>query len=195
MAKNEMKNIKKNIEVKKKKKTWVGIIAPKIFNNMEVGDSYCSGPESLVGKVVKVNMMALTQDPRKQSMTASLKITEIKGDKVLSEFDALTMGSSHLKRVVRRETSKIEDAFEVEGKDKTKYVIKPLAVARTHIHHSLQTDIRNRWREIIREEFLKSELEDVIGMIIGGRFQKELKDMLRKITPLSILEIKAVKRI
>ena len=77
MAKNEMKNIKKTAEVKKKRKMWVTILAPPMFNNVEVGESYCSGPETLIGKVVKVNMMTLTQDPRKQGMTMASLCTPL----------------------------------------------------------------------------------------------------------------------
>ncbi len=195
MGKHEIKNIKKTSEVKKKRKMWVTIFAPEMFNNVEVGESYCSAPEALLGRVVNANMMVLSQDPKRQGTTAALKITQVKGDKVGTEFAGMFVGGAHLKRLVRRETSKIEDSFVVEGKDKSRYEIKPVAVTRKKAHHSTQTDLRNKWREIIASEFATKDAGEVINAIIFGRFQKDLKDSLRKIAHIGILEIKSIRKL
>ena len=52
---------------KKKRKKWIPILSTKEFHNMEIGETYIEDPATAIGKVVTINLMVLTRDPKKQS--------------------------------------------------------------------------------------------------------------------------------
>src|SRR3989344_1941834 len=54
---------------KKVKKRWIPMVASKEFDHVVLGETYVDDPEKAVGKVVRVNLMSLTNDPKKQSKT------------------------------------------------------------------------------------------------------------------------------
>ena len=69
-----------------KKKRWVAIIAPKLFNDQLLGESFVEEPANLVGRCVSVSLMVLTGDPQKQNVSVSFKIVGVQNDMVTTEL-------------------------------------------------------------------------------------------------------------
>ena len=49
------------------KKEWYPILAPKIFQNTVLGETYVYEPEQMVGKGITKNLMNLTNDVKRQN--------------------------------------------------------------------------------------------------------------------------------
>src|SRR3989338_5688722 len=156
MSKHKKEDIKKT-EIKKKKKIWVSILADKDFNNQEIGETLCEEPKQLIGRCIDVNLMTLTNDPKKQNVKLQFKVREIKGEKVEAEVIGYELNTSHVKRVIRRGSEKIDDSFLVETKDNVKYRIKPLLLTRYGTKRSILSAIRAKMREIAMDNFKKTD--------------------------------------
>ena len=59
---------------KAKKKTWVKIHAPKIFNEQIIGETLVADSSLTIGKPITVNLMNLTGDIKKQQININDRI-------------------------------------------------------------------------------------------------------------------------
>ena len=69
------------IALKKKKKQWFTIVAPREFNEMEIGESLAPDTQSLVNRRISLSLGFLTGDLRRQNTKVLFRINEIKNDK------------------------------------------------------------------------------------------------------------------
>ena len=182
--------------IKKIKKKWVKINSQKqFFRGQEIGETYTADPSKVVGKVLKVNLMTLTGDPKKQSFNARFKVTTAEDTGATADFIGYRMASSQVKRIVRRATDKIEDSFLIQTKDNTKVRIKPLLVTRNTTNKSVLKALRKKSKEFITERSKATEYSALVSEILAGKLQKDLRLSLKKIYPTNMVEIKALNKI
>ncbi|MDP4012748.1 MAG: hypothetical protein Q8R00_04045 [Candidatus Nanoarchaeia archaeon] len=184
------------IASKKLKKRWVSIYSQRqFFKGQEIGETFTSDPTATVGKVLNINLMNLTGDPKKQSFNARFKVTGSEEGKAVADFIGYQMGTSQIKRLVRKATNKIEDSFDVETKDKVKLKIKPLLLTRNLAHNSVLTSLRKQTREFVANRFKETDYSSIVSEIISGKLQKDIKLTLKKTYPINIVEIKTLKKL
>jgi len=183
------------VSAQKKKKKWYAIYAPGLFNEQVIGESLTSEPSSLIGKRVGLNLMNLTNDPKKQNFRIIFKIIKVDGEKVFTDIIGYEMLLTHVKRIMRKGIEKVEDSFIVQSKDNVNMQIKPLLLARNKTRHSVLTAIRKTTREFLAEEAKKQDYNELVQCIIINKIQKQLRDKVNKIYPLVACEFRIVKKI
>lgn len=180
---------------KQKKKKWYQIYAPDLFRGQVIGESLASDPNMLMGKRLSVNLMNLTDDPKKQNFRLVFKIVKIDGDKALTEIIAYEMLLTHVKRMMRKGVEKIEDSFVVQSKDNVNIRLKPLLLIRNKVNHSVSTAIRKKDQEVMSDEAKKQDYSDILRSIITNKLQKQSREALTKIYPLAACELRIVERL
>lgn len=180
-------------KTKRKKKRWISIVGNKPFENKDLGESYVADAESLVGRNLKLNLMTVLGNPRKQNINIGFTITEAKENKGHATVNGFEMISSTLKRFVRRNKDKVEDSFLAKTKSGKLLRIKPLIITQANTYKSEQTRLRLTAREQIRDYTSKNEFEAIVQDLIDGKLQKTLKENLSKLYPLRAAEIRSAK--
>ena len=186
---------KQELQDKKKKMKWVQILAPKEFNNVEVGETYIEEPINSVGKTLTVNLMVLTRDPKKQSNNITFKVTEFKNNALQTEILNLNMQTAQLKRTTRKDKTKIEDSFVVVTKDNIKLKFKPILLTKAIAHKSILTALRKSTREVVSKVGKESTFSQFIKDIVSGQTQKIIKNENKKVYPLASCTIKRIERL
>jgi ribosomal protein S3AE len=179
----------------KGKKKWFPIVGKGEFDNALLGEGLGKTPQDLVGKKVSINLMVLTNDPRKQSVSLDFLVKGVEGNNAFTELVGYRISASHVKRVIRKAVRKIDDSIVVESKDKVKYRIKPLLISRFRVNKGIASVIRLRAREILEKSFKETSSKDVFIGAISNRIQMELKKDLKKISPLAVTEIRMLQKI
>jgi len=186
--------VTKTTEKKVKKRKWHEILS-KDFNNIILGEIITKDPNSVLGRVLKVNLGNLIRDIKLQNVTVSFKIVGLDGEKFQTEIYGYSLSSSYTKRIVKTKKTKIDDSFICESKDKIKVRIKPLIVTRNNINRSLATLIRKESIKLIKDYLSKNDYYAFFRSLIDKKFGAEFKKTLNKIYPLSIFEIRIMKRL
>lgn len=181
--------------LKKKKKIWVGIQAPKEFRIRDIGESLVSLPEQLINKVSQVNLANLTGDPKKQNIYISLKVKEIKENKGLTEIVQFNVAPSYLKRFNRMAKQKAEQSLILKTKDNIEIRIKAMAFSKNKTKNSVLTAVRAKMREFLINNVQSKTYDEIMNEIINFEFQKNLNRELKAIYPLSNVMVKAVIKI
>ena len=184
----------KQVVLKKKKKKWIPIFANKMFNDIQIGDSYVSEPSLLIGRYIETNLMELTNDIKKQNIKVLFKIGNVTENKATADLVGYELLGSVIRRVVKRAKSKIDDSFIVETKDNAKMVVKSIILTKTKTAHSILTKLRFKSKEYIIANFKKWAYDEAFAELLNHNLQKNLREYLKKIYPVSVVEVRYFKK-
>ncbi len=177
-------------KIRRGKRKWYSINAPKLFDEQEIGQTLVYETESIVGKHVKVNLMTLTNNPKKQSMNVFFVVTDFKENKASTKTIGIEMQQASTRRLARRGRSKVADSFRARTKKGQIVRIKPVIMTRTLADGEVQRALRARCRELIKETLGKYSFDTVISDIANNRLQKYLKDQLSAVFPVRSADIR-----
>jgi small subunit ribosomal protein S3Ae len=174
-----------------KKKRWFQLIAPKMFNNQTLGETLVAEPDKMMKKPIKVSMMSLTGDMKKQHITIKFEVTNIVESKAHTRVVGYEFGPASIKRLVRRRRKRVDDSYLCNTKDNIKVRIKPFFVTRAETNKSVMTSMRKLSKVFIEKFAVERKCDDLIYDIIDYRLQKELRKILGKVYPLRSCEIRS----
>lgn len=181
--------------IKKKKKNWYTILAPKEFENVVIGETLASNVNSIIGRVVSTNYVMIGSNVKKQSVNLLFKVREAKDDKLFTELVGYDLLGSFVKRLVRKQRSKIDDSIDVETKDKIKVKIKLLMLSKRITTSSKLSAVRINSRQLLKTSFEKEDFNTMVDMILKDRLQIFLKNRLKKIYPLAVCEVRSFRKL
>jgi len=182
---------KKITTTKVKKKKWYPVLASKNFNEQLLGESYVSDPEQLNNKFININLSTLTNNFRDQNLNLTFKVNSVIESRARTILVRYTMLPSFLKRFVRRDKSKVSDSFIAKDKLGKKIRVKPLIITHNLAAKSQQTQIRKLAKDFTKQYLQKISFDDFVTELMRKFFQKKLRDVLKKITPIKFAEIRS----
>ena len=174
---------------KKKKRKWYSIYTPKSYGSAEIGESFVSSPQMLIGKKIRVNPIHLTR-VRSPSIRITLQIKEVKEEKALTEEVQYEILSNFVNRIVRKRKSKVDTSQKLKTKDDQKVVLKTIIITRGKIKGGVSTSLKNEVLKVLEEKVKKETFNKLFDSILNYSFQKSIVKDLKKITPIQKVEIK-----
>lgn len=199
MVKKELKKQKTKPKLKKtdskrtadkwKKKKWFTIFAPKLFDQREVGETVAEKPETLIGRVIKVNARELTGNPKKQHITLFFKIKDVQGLKAYTKLMGHEINSNFLKRVIRRRTSKMETNQIVALKEGEKARVKSVVVSGRKLTGIKGTAVRKVMIEKIAYSSKKRDFDDFVNEMVFGNIAIKIQNEAKKIGMIRRVEV------
>lgn len=175
-----------------KKKVWVPMIAPALFNNQPIGEMYLTEDANPVGRHVTVSLMTLTGDPQRQNIHISFKISKAENNQLLTTLVGFKITPSAVRKMMRRARDRIDDSFVAKTQDGIAVRVKPVLITRGRSKGSVLADMRRTLRLTVVRALAKHTFVDFIGSLVAHKFQRELQDTLRKIYPLQVCELRDV---
>ncbi len=175
-----------------KKKVWLPIIAPALFNNQTIGEIYVEEPQQAIGRRITVSLMVLTGDPQRQSIHISFDITKAENHQLHTQVVGYSIIPVAVRKMMRRGKNRIDDSFVAKTQDGIALRIKPTLITRSKATGTVLTDVRKHLRANIVRALSKTKFIDFIHDLVAHKYQRELQDSLRKIHPLQICELRDV---
>lgn len=175
-----------------KKKIWCPIIAPKLFKNIFLGETYITEPKLALNKTITKNLMDLTKDIKKQNMNIKFVVDKIEGGKAHTKVIGFKMISSSIKRLTRRRSDKIELSFVCKTSDNKRVRIKPLLFTRSITRSSVTATLNKATTEQLTKAISKTSFDDLLNDLISHRVQSHFWKSLKTIYPLRNFEIKSM---
>jgi len=173
----------------KGKKKWISIVSPANFGEKEIGHSLVFEPENLLGRKLKVNLMLLTNDIRKQSTIIKFKINEIKNQCAHTVTLGYEISPLALKKTVRRKKNKLTQSFVMQTKNKVDARIKTLFV--TH-NKTTSVKIKQLQYAVLKEmlAFVEANNYDaLVTNLLSGDLQNKIKAKLNKLMPMRYFDV------
>lgn len=188
------KVITKKARVSIVKKRWYAVQAPKVFNTVVFGETLAAEPEFLKGRGIKTNLGTVIRSIKKQNMEVRFKITGLEGNTCTTELVSMEILPPHVKRIVKRAKKRVDDSFVVTTKDDIKVRLKPMLLVKDNVQHSLLTSLRFVARDFFAKVAQETIFNEFVNMILMGDIYKDLKGELKKVYPVSAVEMRAFVR-
>ena len=164
-----------------KKKKWFVITADPIFDNKEIGKTIAIEGGSLKGRTMKKTLDTLTNNIKDSAYIITFKVDKVTGGKaetIISDFDTKV---GHLKRMIRRQKSKIEDIIYPITKDGHKLKLKLLFIAGYKFSTQTRTEARNIMDAFFISEIKEKVLKEAWSEIIFQKISEKCKKKLTKL--------------
>ncbi len=190
MSKQE---VKKESRIKTIKKSWYKILAPKLFGQREIGESYLSNPESAMGRALRYNLKELTGNVKDQNVYILFKIDKVMGTTLHTAPIGYELSPSSVKRMVKKNTTRLDDYFIDVSKDGKKAVIKSVLITSIKIQRSVGKALKKTLQDTVHDDLSKNDFATFIGNLASGKIRSELRKRLAKIYPLKEASIRMVK--
>ncbi len=184
---------KKISKIKVKKKSWFKLVSPDLFGNKEIGEMYLAAPNSAVGRKLKVTLKELSGNVRDQHAYVNFKISKLDGSVLRTEIIGCGLTSSYVKRMVRKNTARLDDYFNLKTKDNKEFIVKSLTVTLHKTNRSVKSEIRRQLYDLLQEEASKYDFVGFVNNVIGKRVQTSLKKKLSKVYPVKEVAIRTLK--
>jgi ribosomal protein S3AE len=175
---------------KQKKKKWFPIVAPEAFQGKIIGEILLDDSSQLMNRPVKVNMMQLMGDMKKQNVNILFKVTDVKDGKGYAQAVKYEISPFSLKRLAKREKDKLSDSFVVKTAEGKLVRVKSVMVTNAMTNGAVLAALVKTCRAVCKELVNKIKFEQLIIDLVTYKFQKEVKESLHKVYPLRNFDIR-----
>jgi ribosomal protein S3AE len=173
-----------------KRKVWLPIIAPGLFNNQPMGEMYIADDSDPKGRQVSVSLTVLTGDPQRQNIHIKFEVTKKENNQILTRTVGFSIVPAAVRKMMRRARERIDDSFVVKSKDGIAVRIKPVLITRGRTTGGVLKEMRAHLRVFVARSLAGLTFIDFIKELVAHRFQRQLQDTLRKTYPLQVCEIR-----
>lgn len=178
-----------------KTKKWYKIILPENFNSKEIADTVSSSEENLLGRQVGISLRDVTGHIKQQHIRISLEVTEIKGDKAITELVGFELHRDYLKRMIRKRMTIVEVISDVTCKDGKKLRVKTFVFTRRRVDTSQKEILRKIVSEMIPNVARSTDSQRFIQDAMFGKISSSIYKKTKTIVPIRRVEISKVKTV
>lgn len=183
---------KKLTAAKVRKKIWVELYSPEQFGNAYIGETHVFEAPEVAGKHVTVNLMVLTNDPKRQFAEMKFEVTGVQDGRGITKPKAYLMTASAVKRLMRRRNDKISDSMLFVTADAKIVRIKYFLISKAPTSGSIRADLRNETRDLFAATIRKISFETLLQDVVSYKFQSFVRDSISKLFPIQSCDIKYV---
>ena len=174
-----------------KQKNLYKIVSPENFESREVGSTFASDPQNLLGRRVDISLKELTEDRTKQHLKVILEVVDVKEDKAYTRFKIFEANQGYLHSKVRKGMSKVDYVGYINLQD-GKVRVKIMAVTHKNAKTSQRKEILARITKTM-EGYKSATLNDFVQATLFGKLGTEIYHNAKNICPISRVEVEEVK--
>jgi len=178
---------------KRKSKMWYKIIAPKILNEINVGEIL--GPsesEGLIGRKISLPLSEISKELLKYYIKMTLRIKEIKGEQAYTDIVAYELTKPYLSRIIKRKGSRVDLIRDIKLKDNKPVRIKGLLMTAFRTTNKQRKAVYHAFEEELEKFVIDKDFEALISLFISGKPQKEMISHIKKVYPVKFLDIRSI---
>jgi small subunit ribosomal protein S3Ae len=190
MAVKKAKTAARKVKDKWKAKEWYKLYAPRMFNQVELGETPSSEPSAIMGRNTEVTVHELTGDFSKMHIKIRFQVNDIRGLDAHTNFIGHDLTSDYVRRLTRRKRTKTDHVVDVRTKDGFLIRVKPMSITEQRIQAAQETAIRNIMTETLTTLAADMTVSELVKSIITGDLSKELSNAAKIIIPIKRIEVR-----
>lgn len=190
MAGKKSKGTSRRIKDKWKAKEWYKVHAPRMFNEVEIGETPSAEPGLLIGRTAEVTVQELTGDFSKMHIKMKFKIVSSEGLDAKTVFIGHELISDYIRRLTRRKKTKTDHVVDVLTTDGFTVRVKPMSIAERRIQTTQEEAIRRIMGETLVKMGQEMNMSEIVKSIMSGDMAKDIARACRVVIPIKRVEIR-----
>ena len=172
------------------KKSWYKLMAPSIFNNIEVSETLTDDISKLNNRKMKIELRKLMPNTDKNYANVFLQVKKIEGDQAQTVLYGHDCAREYIYRLSRKGTDRLDVIEDVKTKDGARVRVKAVAITLRKTETATKKDVGAKIREIIQKEATSKDFDKFMHEIFLNGLQKKILKAVKTIYPLRVLEIR-----
>lgn len=189
MAKARARTTARKVKDKWRAKQWYSIVAPASFNRITIAETPSDDPKKLVGRVATTTMQDLTGDFKAMHVKLHFQVQEVNGNRAQTMFAGHSYTSDFVRRLVRRNHTKVTVIQDVQTKDGAMVRVKPILVTDHRSQSSQATLLRQTVEQTLVNTAKEASLGQFVKVMLDGTLTNQIFKACRPIHPLRKAEI------
>ncbi|WP_456466749.1 30S ribosomal protein S3ae [Methanopyrus sp.] len=177
-----------------RQKKWYTILAPQMFDRVEVGETPADDPKKVINRVLETTLGDVLDDITKHHIKVFFRIYDVEGTTAYSKFEGHRLMRDYVRSLVRRGTSRIDGVIDVVTKDGYRVRVAGLAFTTRRAKTSQQRAIRKEMFRVIEENAKECNFDEFIKRCLGiseeQSIPEQIKEAAWKIYPIRQAEIR-----
>lgn len=169
-----------------KTKKSFDIVAPNLFNNKVIGQTFSASSKTILGRIIKASYADVSgsNNPRLQRIKLKFRIESVSGERAITKFIGYEISQDYERSLVRRRTSKIYINKKVTTKDNQNLRVKAIAVTIKKLNNSTLRDLNLKFSEFLENEAKTQNFSDFLNNVLTNKINLRSKKALINIYPL-----------
>jgi small subunit ribosomal protein S3Ae len=176
-----------------RRKRFFPILAPKAFQERELGQTMAYEPAELNRRCISCNLMMLTGNIKRQNINVTFRVNKVQGDTAFTIFERYEVVPAAIKRKVRRQKDRVDASFQSVTKDNKLLRIKPMLVTSTQVSRAVKSAVRKALVAFMLTSIRAVDYDTLVIDIINEKFQRDIWGALNRITPIKSVDIRIMK--
>lgn len=172
-----------------KGKEWYEVVAPQMFDSQVLSETPASDVNQLMDRTLTVNASEISGNPAKYYYKLHFRVTDVEGNRAVTEFDGHTCARDSISRMVRRRADRIDTRDEITLDDGTEMVVKVVATTLRNTSTDVRTAIREEISETLQTITGGMSLDSFVEEMLSGSLQQLVQDRVSSVYPITGLEI------
>lgn len=173
-----------------KRKRWYNLVAPAVFNQVLLGETPASEESAIMGRSVTINLGNLIRDIKRQNINMTFEVTKVVGSNAYTIPKKFEVIPAAIRRIVRRDKTRIDDAFECQTSDNKTVMMKPFMITIAKTRGSQNSSIRKLSRELIKMAVKSMTYDVLLQELVSMKLQRALRENIQKVYPLKNCDIR-----
>ena len=173
-----------------KAKEWYKVYAPRMFNQVMLGETPSADPSSLMGRIIEATVHDLTGDFSKMHVKLKFKVTEVNGFDAHTVLIGQDLTSDYIRRLTRRKRTKTDHVIDIKTKDGYLVRVKPMSITEKRIQASQESAVRTLMTKDLQAAGAEMTISDIIRSVISGEMAKRLSNVSKVVVPIKRIEIR-----
>lgn len=161
-----------------------------MFGEKVIGETLAADGKALVGRKINVSLIELSKDFSKFYFKINFQVDKIEGNKALTKLVGHECMRERIYRMVQRHGRRVDVVQDVVTKDGTKVRVKTVFMLIKRVGKAKKDGARKIARDIVEKVVKESTFDELVGDIIAGDLQHEIRAECNKVYPIGSIEIR-----
>lgn len=175
---------------KSKAKEKFSLVAPKLFDEREMGKTQAEEAEMLIGRRITASPMELMGDFNKYYMKLTFKVGNVAGNRAMTYFDGSEVMRDYISRMIARHTRRIDTVQDLKTKDGIDVRVKSLAVVSRSAHSTVTKEMRSLISGLVEEAVKENTLDNFVRKVMNDEMKRNILGKIRKLYPVRGFEFR-----
>jgi len=174
----------------KRRKTWYVIIAPKIFGNVELGETPAITAKDVIGRTLTLPLSSILPDTPKFYMKTSFRVIDVKDTIAHTTFIGHEVVREYVTHIVRPGTTRVDNNIVVQTKDGVKIRVKGILIFAGRVNEMIKRKARKIMDEVTKQFAAEKDFDDFVKAMLFDEITKIIKERVRRLYPVAKIEIR-----
>lgn len=159
------------------------------FGRAKIAQTIADEPDKLIGRIAETTLQDLTGDFKQMHVKLQFRIDKVDGTVAHSSYAGHSLTSDYLRRMTRRNHSKVDTVVEVTTKDGGILRVKPFTVSDRRSQTTQERALRAIMAKEIQSVAENVTLNRLVREIVDGKLAAQISKACRPVYPVRRVEI------